>query len=229
MIITAGNVILAQNQERMTMSEVKLILGDCIEIMKTMQDKSVDAIFTSPPFKEEDIPMNYWEFYSEFMCQAERVASKFVLIFHTATKLNRLIAGYPPKRLMIWGKGYSQMSWRFNPILVYQISDNYKVNKYIWSDMFGAQSIYRDNKLHKYQDPLILYNAILKMFKGCDTILDPFMGSGTTGVACIQTGRNFIGCEISEEYFSIAEKRIHDAQQQPILLNTEDNNVNKND
>jgi len=40
------------------------------------------------------------------------------------------------------------------------------------------------------------------------------MGSGTTGVACVQTGRNFIGCEIDEGYFKIAEKRIHDAQQQ---------------
>jgi site-specific DNA-methyltransferase (adenine-specific) len=40
------------------------------------------------------------------------------------------------------------------------------------------------------------------------------MGSGTTGVACVQTGRNFIGIEIDEEYFKIAEKRIKDAQQQ---------------
>ncbi len=51
-----------------------------------------------------------------------------------------------------------------------------------------------------------------------DTILDPFMGSGTTGVACIQTGRNFIGIEIDGDYFKIAERRIHDAAQQPSLL-----------
>ena len=47
-----------------------------------------------------------------------------------------------------------------------------------------------------------------------DLILDLFMGSGTTGVACVQTGRNFIGIEIEPKYFDIAEKRIHDAQQQ---------------
>ena len=51
-----------------------------------------------------------------------------------------------------------------------------------------------------------------------DTILDPFMGSGTTGVACAQTGRNFIGIEIDPGYFAIAEKRIHDAEQQPLLF-----------
>jgi DNA modification methylase len=47
-----------------------------------------------------------------------------------------------------------------------------------------------------------------------DTILDPFMGSGTTGVACVQTGRNFIGIEIEPKYFEIAEKRIAEAQMQ---------------
>jgi DNA modification methylase len=47
-----------------------------------------------------------------------------------------------------------------------------------------------------------------------DTILDPFMGSGTTGVACVQTGRNFIGIEIDKGYYDIAEKRIKEAQMQ---------------
>ena len=47
-----------------------------------------------------------------------------------------------------------------------------------------------------------------------DTILDPFMGSGTTGVACVQTGRNFIGIEIEPKYYEIAERRIKEAQMQ---------------
>ena len=47
-----------------------------------------------------------------------------------------------------------------------------------------------------------------------DTILDPFMGSGTTGVACVQTGRSFIGMEIDEGYFKIAQARIAEAQLQ---------------
>jgi site-specific DNA-methyltransferase (adenine-specific) len=45
-----------------------------------------------------------------------------------------------------------------------------------------------------------------------DTVLDPFMGSGTTGVACMQLHRNFIGIEISEQYFDLAKERIEDAQ-----------------
>ena len=50
------------------------------------------------------------------------------------------------------------------------------------------------------------------------TIFDPFMGSGTTGVACVQLGRNFIGCEIDPQYYAIAERRIRDAQAQPNLF-----------
>jgi len=49
------------------------------------------------------------------------------------------------------------------------------------------------------------------------TVLDPYMGSGTTGVACIKTGRNFIGIEIDPDYYAIAEKRIAEAQMQPTL------------
>jgi len=54
---------------------------------------------------------------------------------------------------------------------------------------------------------------ILKTFGAeKNTILDPFMGSGTTGVACVQTGRNFIGIEIDRNYFDIAKARIEKAQ-----------------
>jgi DNA modification methylase len=67
---------------------------------------------------------------------------------------------------------------------------------------------------HPTQKPVALMRWCLDKAKvppGA-TVLDPFMGSGTTGVACVQTGRNFIGIEIDEEYFSIAERRIAEAQ-----------------
>ena len=196
---------------------IELHLGDCIEFMKSMPDKSVDMIFTSPPFKEDDVEAEYWGEYAKWFYEMGRLSTKVVAIIHSATKLNKLISEYPPKRVMIWGKGYSQYSWRYNPILLYQQSDNYKINKFIWSDAFGVQAVQGKGKEHKYQDPLLLYQTIIGMFKGCDTIFDPFMGSGTTGVACIQTGRNFIGCEIDPTYFAIAERRITEAQMQPRL------------
>ncbi len=56
-----------------------------------------------------------------------------------------------------------------------------------------------------------------KLTQPGDTVLDPFMGSGTTGVACVRTGRNFIGIEIDPAYFKIAQERIALAERTPDL------------
>jgi site-specific DNA-methyltransferase (adenine-specific) len=68
---------------------------------------------------------------------------------------------------------------------------------------------------HPTQKPIeLMVEWILDSTNDDDLVLDPFMGSGTTGVACVQTGRRFIGIEIDEGYFEIAKKRIKEAQLQ---------------
>jgi hypothetical protein len=64
------------------------------------------------------------------------------------------------------------------------------------------------------KDPDLMAWLVVNLTTPGDTILDPFMGSGTTGVACVQTGRNFIGMEIDPGYFEIARRRIEQAQAQ---------------
>lgn len=190
------------------MKGIQIYNDDCLKVMNGLDDGSVDLTFTSPPFKEEDVVGDYWELYDQWMKEIFRVTSKAVVIIHSATKLNRIVSTYPPKRTMVWGKGISQYSWRWNPIFVYQISDAYKVNKYIWGDSFGVEAVTGKWKVHKYQDPELLYETVIKMFKGCDTVLDPFMGSGTAGRACKRLGKNFIGCEMDVEKYNIAKTRI---------------------
>ena len=71
----------------------------------------------------------------------------------------------------------------------------------------------KDFRFHPTQKPVGLMTWIIEKYtEEGQTICDPFMGSGTTGVACIQTGRNFIGIEKDEKYFEIAKKRIEGAQ-----------------
>lgn len=171
--------------------------------MATCSANQFDITFTSPPFKDDDVEGEYWFVYNEWMKEIFRVTGKVVVIIHSATKLNTLISLYPPKRLLIWGKGISQYSYRFNPILVYQQSDDYKVNKFIWSDCFGVEAITGKWKVHKYQDPELLYETILKMFKGCKTVFDPFLGSGTTERVCQKLELDFTGCEIDPERFAL--------------------------
>ena len=75
--------------------------------------------------------------------------------------------------------------------------------------------------LHPTQKPVALVEYLIKTYSNPgDVVLDPFMGSGTTAVACLRTGRNFIGFELSEEYHAIAQQRIADTVDE--LLNAEE-------
>lgn len=71
-----------------------------------------------------------------------------------------------------------------------------------------------NKRLHPTQKPVNLLEYLIKTYtnKG-DTVLDNCMGSGSTGVACVNTSRNFIGVELDEKYFETAKKRIEEAQQ----------------
>lgn len=90
----------------------------------------------------------------------------------------------------------------------------------------GKRGVYRHNVnapdrhgAHPTEKPWRLFSELLADFTSADeTILDPFMGSGTTGVACVKLGLKFIGIELDEAYFDIACKRISDAMKQPDMF-----------
>lgn len=183
-------------------------IGNALDLMANCEDRSIDIIFTSPPFKDEDVQGDYWAFYDSFYNECMRIAKKAVCIINSATKINELMVRYPPKRLMIWGKTASSYTYRFNPILVYQISDEYKVNNFIWSDVFGVAPLLNAHKKHPYQDPELLYYTILKMFKGCKSVLDPFCGSGTTALACQRLRIECTLFEMNQGYEELIKDRL---------------------
>lgn len=180
----------------------KVIHADCIEYMRKLPDNSFDIILTSPPFKDEDVEGDFWEFYDSFFKECIRVCSNVCMIIFSATKMNTVIQKYPPKRTIIWSKGVVKYSWRFNPIFVYEKND-YKVNCHIWSDAFSVPPILGSDKMHKYQDPVVLYSTLLSMFDDCHSVLDPFAGSGTTGVAAMQNNMYCHLVEIDGQNISI--------------------------
>ncbi len=73
-------------------------------------------------------------------------------------------------------------------------------------------------RYHPTQKPIALMEFCIRQCSDAGTIIDPYMGSGTTGVACANLGRAFIGCEIEPRYFDIACRRIEDAQRQGRLI-----------
>ncbi len=195
---------------------VELHLGDCLEVMKSIPDKSVDAVITDPPYGMEKagwdkrsktswlpIDCNLW------LPVVRKLG--LVALFSGVKGLHY----YPPTDwTMCWLKmGSTQRMGRlrgFNnwePILLYGIER-------LSNDVIKCAN-YHEKTGHPTTKPLpLMKELVTRLTNPGDTILDPFMGSGTTGVACVQTGRNFIGIEIDEGYFKIAEKRIKDAQMQ---------------
>jgi site-specific DNA-methyltransferase (adenine-specific) len=81
--------------------------------------------------------------------------------------------------------------------------------RYMWNGMIKQKP---EARYHPTQKPLALMEWVIENYTAPgDTVCDPFMGSGTTGVACMRTGRNFIGIELDKGYFDIATVRIKNA------------------
>jgi len=206
---------------------VQLYLGDCLEVMKSIPDKSVDAVITDPPYG-----MN-WN--AKVTCGKNGHGSKGQKYSNYGKTIVNDNKSFDPspflkfERVVLFGCNHYANSLPKGTTLVWIKKHTQNFGKYL-SDaeiawMKGGEGVYcyqdtsllgeTNNRLHTNQKPLGLMKWIIeKCTREGDTILDPFMGSGTTGVACVQTGRNFIGIEIDPGYFAIAEKRIKDAQQQ---------------
>jgi len=198
------------------MSDVKLYLGDCLEILPTLADNSVDAVITDPPYgigiAEWDNEMPPQVFLDECM----RISRGPIIWFGAATMILRFSDYEPePERILIWSPKFTLskvakngFAYRYHPIAIWNIEDQEIIPWDVLDDMTECGNDWE----HPATKPSSLMRKLVSAYG--DTILDPFMGSGTTGVACVQTGRNFIGIEIEPKYFEIAEKRIKEAQMQ---------------
>ena len=206
---------------------VELIHGDCLEIMRGMDDKSVDAVITDPPYGNNtaystyiDTKENLTNLVNTFMPNVLRVSKS---VFVTSGVSNMWL--YPePTWTLSWVNpaGIGSSSWGFTcwqPILAYGKDPFLQDGKGRRPDTLFQRKTEKDNNLHPCAKPDNVMRWIIdRTTREGDTILDPFMGSGTTGVACVQLNRNFIGIEIDPTYFAIAQERIRIAQMQPNLF-----------
>jgi site-specific DNA-methyltransferase (adenine-specific) len=95
-----------------------------------------------------------------------------------------------------------------------------RIYRHLWSGLLraGEENISLQEKYHPHQKPVALMRWCVDQIGSARTILDPYMGSGSTGVACVDLGRNFIGIEIDRKYFDIACERIENAYRQQKLF-----------
>lgn len=207
---------------------IKLIQGDCLDIMKTMADKSIDLCLCDPPYginiaskgtvgvgvkaKLTDYGVSDWDVATppiEYFNEILRV-SKMAIIFGGNYFTDKL----PQSKCWIcWDKQIPKGFTKAQIELAWTNSTSYsRIYSILWHGMIRDKNDENEVRFHPTQKPFNLMKAILLDFsKPNQTVLDCFMGSGTTGIACQQLDRNFIGIEINEKYFKIAERRINQA------------------
>tara|TARA_R100000951_G_scaffold13711_1_gene10784 strand:+ start:881 stop:1573 length:693 start_codon:yes stop_codon:yes gene_type:complete len=199
--------------------------GDCLEVMPTLGQ--FDACVTDPPYGIGESgkknasrngltkPKDYGDFNWD-----TKPASAEIIEMIRAQATRQIIFGgnyfnLPPTPCwLVWDKQNTgdfadcELAWTNLDKAVRRIY-------WRWNGMIRKGDDVRE---HPTQKPVGVMEWCLGHVPGAETILDPFMGSGTTGVACVNLGRKFTGIELDPDYFDIACKRIEDAYKQPRLF-----------
>jgi site-specific DNA-methyltransferase (adenine-specific) len=243
---------------------VSLYLGDCLDILPTLEAGSVDAVVTDPPYGTTackwDVVIPFAPMWAELRRIAKQGAA--VVLFGSQPFTSLLVtsnldwfkyeliwdknfggapglAKYRPmpshESMMVFGTGrttYNPQMQVGKPYTDIRSGDRakkngnehglgYKNNFTIINDgeryplsVIRVQR-YNVEGQHPTEKPTLLLDYLIRTYTNeGETVLDFTIGSGTTGVACVQTGRKFIGIEIDPTYFEIAKRRIIDAQAQ---------------
>ena len=216
------------------MKKFELWHGDCLELMKNIPDGSVDLVLTDPPYGidfqsnfrknkfnkiENDIAVN-----AEFLDECKRVL-KDTGAFYCFTRwdvypswIEQISKRFKVKNCIVWfkrggGLGDLKKGYIYNhEFIIYCAEKNHRLNGKRRNDVFEFAKDAPSTYVHPTQKPISLLKEIIERSSNeGGVVLDCFMGSGSTGVACANTNRRFIGIELDDGYFNIAKKRIEEA------------------
>ena len=213
------------------MGEINLLNGDCFELLQDIPDESIDMVLTDPPYG-----MNYqsgqrkvkhkkimgdsnldWldDFVNEIYRVSKQNTAHYVFCsFHHIDKFKQAIEKkFKVKNILTWVKNQQSMGdlkGDFAPkteFIIFFHKGRRLINGKRDPNVLEFKKT--RNELHPTQKPVDMTEYMIGKFSDeGDVILDPFMGSGTTGVACLNTNRRFIGIELDDDYFNIAKERI---------------------
>jgi len=220
---------------------------DCLELLKSIENEKIDLVVTDPPYLI-DYKTNRRINKEHKFCSAIKNDNNPDLISKVIKELHRIMknntAGYmfcssdkvdffkqeiekyfKIKNIIIWVKNNwtagdlkAQFGKQYEMIILFN-KGRCLFNGKRLTDIWNFDRVAGKKQLHQNEKPIDLIKlAIEKHSKEEDLVLDCFAGSNTTGLACLQTNRNFIGCELDKEYFEIAKKRIEEHSQQSTLL-----------
>lgn len=220
---------------------INLMNGDCLELMKTIPDKSVDMILTDPPYgmsfvssrrkikhekinNDDNLDWLGFFIYESYRIAKENTAHYFFCSFHKIDIFKQEIEKFfDVKNILVWEKnnvGMGDLTADFAPkieFIIFAQKGRREFNGKRDPNIFKFKKT--DNNLHPTQKPVDMMEYLLTKFTNeGDLIIDPFMGSGSTGVACVKHKRKFIGIELDLNYFNIARERINNEDSQFTLF-----------
>lgn len=208
---------------------------DCLDGLRLLETESVDCIITDPPYgisyqsarrtdKQErfDVIDNDGQPFVWFLFDSFRVLKKggAIICFCRWDTQEAFIsamtwAGFKIKSQVVWDRGnhgLGDLKAQFAPmhdVAIFAVKDNFSFPNGRPKSVIRVMRVSADKLVHPTEKPVELIRQLVETLSVTNAlILDPFMGSGSTAVACHQTGRNFIGFEISKEYCEIANSRL---------------------
>jgi site-specific DNA-methyltransferase (adenine-specific) len=214
---------------------VTLYRGDCLRILPELEAGSVDAVVTDPPFgigfkyaTHKDTPNGYsaWLWGILQLCESLCSSGSPVFVWQAMKNATKFAEWFPrPWRIFAACKNFVQMrptamQYSFDPVLVWWMgsgkpwSAGTATRDYHVADTTPGGRLKHGDVVDGHPCPRPLHQVahiVEQWVRPSSTVLDPFMGSGTTGVACVKTGRKFIGIEKDPAYFEIAKRRIQAA------------------
>ena len=206
-----------------------LYLGDCAEVL-SMIDK-VDAVITDPPYGINENSkkvasrgnMAAPKDYGHFDWDKSPPNDELIELIRAKGKYQAFFGGnyftLPPTSCwLVWDKLNGDNDFADCELAWTNWHKAVRRLQWRWNGMIRQGN---EERYHPTQKPLEVMKWVIELCPKSDTILDPFMGSGTTGVAAIQMGKKFIGIEREQQYFDIACKRIEQAIAQPQLFEHE--------
>lgn len=223
--------------EKVIIGNCTLYCGDCLDVLPSIQ--SVNAVITDPPYNIPTQAAQTRE-VTRTVGDLSMIEASFRLLFDMTLKLTgstgrhfvfgdgtsypvvfRALYGKASTALLVWDKGRIGMGREYrksHELILHAWGSETPVfpsEGTGYSDVLKAPPLSSAERVHPAQKPVDLLKQLLRVCGG--TVLDPFMGSGSTGVAAAQSGKKFIGIEIEPKYFDIACGRIEEAQSQNSL------------
>jgi len=214
---------------KVIIGDATLYLGDCMDILPTLS--KVDAVITDPPYGINEnnkkvasrgklaAPKDYGDFDWDKAPPTENL----IELIRTKGQHQAFFGGnyftLPPTSCwLVWDKLNGDNDFADCELVWTNWHKAVRRLQWRWNGMIRQGN---EERYHPTQKPLEVMKWVITLCPKSETILDPFMGSGTTGVAAIQLGRKFIGIEREPKYFDIACKRIEQATAQGKLFEPE--------